>query len=190
MSDLESLVSKYVKKILITEDELQTRISEIAEKINEDFQGSEPILIGVLKGSVYFLSDLTRQLELPVSVDFIAIQSYGPAAQGTGAVKLLKDLDEPVENRDLIIVEDIIDTGLTLNYLLKNLQSRNPSSITVCTLLDKSVRRLVPVEITYRGFDVPDVFVVGYGLDFDQKFRNLPYIGILDIDRMIKDYYG
>lgn len=189
MKDLNELVEKYIKKILFTEEEIQLRVTEIAERINEDYEGHDPVLVSVLKGSLYFVSDLTRQLKIPVTVDFMAIQSYGPQSK-SGAVKLLKDLDLSIEDKDVIVIEDIIDTGLTLNYLLKNLKARNPRSIRVCTLLDKSIRRLVPVEITYRGFEVPDVFVVGYGLDFEQYFRNLPYIGVLDIERAVKDFYG
>lgn len=189
MSDLNYLVEKYVKKVLFTEDEIQLRVAEISEKINEDYIGLEPVIIAVLKGSLYFVSDLTRQLNIPLSLDFMAIESYGPQSSTSGAVKLLKDLDEPIEGRDIIIVEDIIDTGLTLSYLIRNLKARNPRSIRVCTLLDKSARRLVPVEIAYKGFEIPDVFVVGYGLDFEQKFRNLPYIGILDIDKAVEDFY-
>lgn len=190
MNSLDNLIEKYIKKVLFTEEEIQLRVSELAERINEDYDGLEPVIISVLKGSTYFLVDLTRQLDLPLSIDFMAIQSYGPASNKTGAVMLLKDLDEPIEGKDVIIVEDIIDTGLTINYLLRNLQARNPNSIRICTLLDKSVRRLVPVEISYRGFEIPDVFVVGYGLDFEQKFRNLPYIGILDIDKIVSEIYG
>jgi hypoxanthine phosphoribosyltransferase len=190
LSDFNELVQKYIKQVLLKEEEIQLRVSEIAERINEDYQGLEPVLVSVLKGSTYFLADLTRQLELPVMLDFMAIQSYGTLSETTGAVKLLKDLDQPIEDRDVLVIEDIIDTGLTINYLLRNLKARNPRSLRVCTLLDKSVRRLVPVEIAYRGFEIPDVFVVGYGLDFEQKFRNLPYIGVLDIDRVVEDFYG
>lgn len=190
MSNLDDLTNRYIKEILFTEEEIQLRVAEIAERINEDYEGLEPLIISVLKGSLHFVSDLTRRINLPLSLDFMAIQSYGPMSESTGAVKLLKDLDEPIEDRDVIIVEDIIDTGLTINYLLRSLKARNPRTIRVCTLLDKKARRLVPIDITYRGFEVPDVFVVGYGLDFEQKFRNLPYIGVLDIEKVIQDFYG
>lgn len=190
MNSFDELVARYIKQVLFSEEEIQLRVSELAERINEDYDGLEPVMVSVLKGSTYFLSDLTRQLELPLSMDFMAIQSYGQSSLKTGAVKLLKDLDEPIEGKDVIIVEDIIDTGLTITYLLRNLEARNPNSIRICTLLDKSARRLVPVEISYRGFEIPDVFVVGYGLDFDQKFRNLPYIAILDIDKVVEEIYG
>jgi len=190
LNDFRELIQKYIKEVLFSEDEIQLRVSELAERINEDYQGLEPVLVAVLKGSTYFLSDLTRKIELPLSLDFIAIQSYGAHSETTGAVKLLKDLDEPIEGRDVIIIEDIIDTGLTINYLIRSLKARSPRSLRICTLLDKSARRLVPVEIAYRGFEIPDVFVVGYGLDFEQKFRNLPYIGVLDIDRVVEDFYG
>lgn len=189
MAGLNELARKYLKETLFTEEQIQVRVAEIAERLNEDYDGMNPILVAVLKGSLYFLSDLSRRLEIPLNIDFIAIQSYGPQSGSSGAVKLLKDLDEPIEGRDIIIVEDIIDTGLTLNYLLNNLKARNPRSIRICTLLDKKVRRLVPLDIAYSGFEIPDVFVVGYGLDFEQYFRNLPYIAVLDIDRAIKDFY-
>lgn len=187
--ELEELEKKYIKEVLFTEEDIRLRLQELAEKINEDYAGKEPLLVSVLKGSAYFLVDLTRLLDLPVSIDFMAISSYAQR-QTSGAVRLLKDLDEPIEDRDVLVVEDIIDTGLTLRYLLNNLKARRPRSLRVCTLLDKSVRRLVPLDIAYTGFEIPDVFVVGYGLDFEQKFRNLPYIGVLDIDSIIRDMHG
>lgn len=187
--ELEELEKRYIKEVLFTEEDIRLRLQELAEKINEDYAGKEPLLVSVLKGSTYFLVDLTRLLDLPLSIDFMAITSYAQR-QTSGAVKLLKDLDEPIEDRDVLVVEDIIDTGLTLRYLLNNLKARNPRSLRVCTLLDKSVRRLVPIDIAYTGFEIPDVFVVGYGLDFEQKFRNLPYIGVLDIDLIIKELHG
>lgn len=187
--NFEKLVDRYIKEILYTESQIKSKVKKIAKQVENDYLGKDLILVSVLKGSTYFLADLSRQIKLPLSLDFMSIASYGPTSQHTGVVKLLKDLDAPIENKDVLVVEDIIDTGLTLRYLLKTLQARNPNSLKVCTLLDKSVRRLVPLDIAYKGFDISDIFVVGYGLDFDQKFRNLPFIGILNIDELINDAY-
>jgi len=168
-------------QILFTTEEIQARTKELAEAISRDYEGKDLLLITVLKGGAVFLADLIRYITIPISIDFMAISSYGPVTESAGIVKIVKDLDESIENKHVIIVEDIIDTGLTLGYLIKNLKSRQPLSLKICTLLDRSARRIVDMEIDYKGFDLPDVFVVGYGLDYGQKYRNLPYIAILEI---------
>ncbi|XER10197.1 Hypoxanthine-guanine phosphoribosyltransferase [Sporomusa aerivorans] len=168
-----------VEKILFSEAELATRIKELGQAITADYAGKEILMIGVLRGAVIFMSDLARAIELPVAVDFMAVSSYGAATSSSGVVRILKDLDEDVENKHVLIVEDIIDSGLTLNYLMENLWSRKPASIKICTLLNKPDRRKADVPIAYNGFTIPDYFVVGYGLDFAEKYRNLPFIGVL-----------
>lgn len=168
-----------IREILFTEEEIHERTAQLGDSISQDYQEKDLLLVNVLKGGVIFLADLIRHITIPVDIDFMAISSYGPSTETFGIVKLVKDLEESVSARDILVVEDVIDTGLTLSYLLRNLESRNPKSLRVCTLLDKSVRRIPDIPIHYKGFDVPDVFVVGYGLDYDQKYRNLPFIGIL-----------
>ena len=174
-----SSVSDNIESVLFTEEEIQERVSFLGKEISRDYKGKTPFLINVLKGGVVFLSNLMMNIDIHLSIDFMAISSYGPSSETTGAVKLIKDLEESIEGRDVLVIEDIIDTGLTLNYLISNLKARQPASLKVCTLLDKSVRRIVNIPIDYKGFDVPDVFLVGYGLDYDQRYRNLPYIGVL-----------
>jgi len=166
-----------IHDVLISASELERRVAELGVQISRDYAGKEPLLVGVLRGVTCFMADLMRQLSLPLAIDFMAISSY--EGDRSGAVRILKDLDENVEARDILIVEDIVDTGMTLNHLLQYLWARRPASVRVCTLLDKRVRRLVDVPIDYVGFEVPDEFVVGYGLDFRQKFRNLPFIATL-----------
>lgn len=168
-----------VGQVLFTEEKIQKRIEAMAKEIDKDYFGREIFLIGVLKGAFVFMSDLVRHLEAPVTLDFMSIASYGDTTSSTGVVKLLKDLDTDVESRHVLVVEDIVDTGLTLNYLLKNLATRHPATLKVCTLLDRPARRKVKVDVHYVGFTIPDVYVVGYGLDFAQKYRNLPYIAEL-----------
>ena len=168
-----------IEKVLYTEEEIQKKVEELGRLITRDYERKNLFIINVLKGGVVFLSDLIRSITLPLSIDFMAISSYGPSTQSSGVVRLVKDLEENINDKNVLVVEDIVDTGLTLNYLLKSLKARGPKSIEVCTLLDKSIRRIVDVPLAYKGFDVPDVFVVGYGLDYDQKYRNLPFIGIL-----------
>lgn len=163
-------------KILFTAEEIQKKVNELGSSITQDYQNKELLLINVLKGGVIFLTDLMRSIDLPVSIDFMAISSYGIITESSGVVRIIKDLEQSIENKNVLIVEDIVDTGLTLNYLIRNLESRNPCNIEVCTLLDRSVRRIIDTPIHYKGFDLPDVFVVGYGLDYAQKYRNLPYI--------------
>ncbi|MDI6799167.1 MAG: hypoxanthine phosphoribosyltransferase [Actinomycetota bacterium] len=168
-----------IEEILITKDELKKRIKSIANEIETDYSDRTPLLVSVLKGGVVFLTELMMEIKAPLNLDFLAISSYGASTQETGAVKLIKDLDESIEDRDIILVEDIIDTGLTLNYLISSLKARKPASLKVCTLLDKSVRRIVDIPIDYKGFDVGDLFLVGFGLDYRQRYRNLPYVGVL-----------
>lgn len=168
-----------IKEILIDQEQLQQRIQELGAEISRDYQGKELHLICVLKGAVLFLADLARNLTVPVSFDFMAVSSYGASTETSGVVRILKDLEESIEGKDVLIVEDIIDSGLTLHYLYQNLHSRKPASLEICTLLDKPDRRRVDVPVKYCGFSIPDRFVVGYGLDFAEKYRNLPYIGVL-----------
>jgi len=169
-----------IDEVLISEEQIQQRVQELGQEIGRDYQGKLPIVIGLLKGSCIFVADLVRAIPLHLTVDFMGISSYGAGTKSSGVVKITKDLEETIEGRHVIIAEDIIDTGLTLNYLLKMLKQRNPASIKVCTLLNKQARRLLEVEqVGYIGFEIEDHFVVGYGLDYVQKFRNLPCIGIL-----------
>ncbi|MCF8018564.1 hypoxanthine-guanine phosphoribosyltransferase [Petrocella atlantisensis] len=166
-------------QVLISQEELSQRIKELGEKISADYAGKEVHLICVLKGGVMFMSDLSKYISVPVTMDFMAVSSYGNETSSSGIVKIVKDLDESIESEDVIIVEDIIDSGRTLSYLLQILKDRKPESIKICTLLDKPDRRIVDVEVDYVGFEIPDYYVLGFGLDFEQKYRNLPYIGKL-----------
>jgi hypoxanthine phosphoribosyltransferase len=168
-----------IKEILIDKDQLAERVRELGEEISTDYAGKEILMIGVLRGAVIFMADLARAISLPVSLDFMAVSSYGASTSSSGVVRILKDLDEELDGRHVLIVEDIIDSGLTLNYLVENLKSRHPASVKLCTLLNKPSRRKAPVHVDYNGFTIPDYFVVGYGLDFDEKYRNLPFIGVL-----------
>ena len=169
-------------KVLLTEEEVTRRISEVAAEISRDYAGRHVHLLCVLKGGVFFTCELAKRLDLSVSLDFMSVSSYGSGTQSSGAVRIIKDLDEPLEGKDVIIVEDIIDSGRTLSYLIEILNKRNPKSIELCTLLDKPERRVrKEVEVKYTCFTIPDEFVVGYGLDYDQKYRNLPYIGVVEV---------
>ena len=168
-----------VEKILFTEEELQKRVAELGAQITADYAGKTPVLASVLRGSYIFMADLTRQIKLPLTVDFMAVSSYGSGTASSGQVEIRKDLSDSIEGRDLLIVEDILDSGNTLYYLRRILNARHPASIKLCTLLDKPERRTKPIEADYKGFTIPDAFVVGYGLDYDERYRNLPYIGIL-----------
>ncbi|MEL7605994.1 MAG: hypoxanthine phosphoribosyltransferase [Sedimentibacter saalensis] len=172
-------MNKDIKKILIAEDELQAKVKELGAKITEDYQGKDLLLVCVLKGAVLFVSDLMKRIDLPLEIDFMAISSYGSNTQSSGVVRILKDLNQSIEGRNVLIVEDIIDSGLTLSYLAENLKSRGPESVEICTILDKPDRRTTSLDIKYTGFQVPDEFVVGYGLDYAEKYRNLPYIAVL-----------
>ena len=168
-----------METILFTEEQLKARVAELGEQITRDFQGKEPVFVGVLKGSFTFMADLVRRVDLPCTVDFMSVSSYGNATKTTGAVKITQDLSHDIEGKDVIIVEDILDSGVTLSYLTRYLQNRKPASLCIATLLDKPARRVADVYAAYSGFECPDGFVVGYGLDYAQKYRNLPYIGIL-----------
>lgn len=169
----------FVKKILVTTEEIEAKVKELGEQITEDYKGKELILVGILKGAVIFMGDLARNIHIPVEMDFMAVSSYGSSSTSTGVVRLLKDLDCSIEGKHVLIVEDIIDTGLTLSYLIDNLKKRGPKSVKACTLLDKPDRRKTEVPVAYRGFVIPDEFVVGYGIDYAQKYRNLPYVAAL-----------
>ena len=168
-----------VKELLLSEEQIQKRVAELGRQITEDYTGKEVVLVGVLKGAVVFFADLLRHIEGNVSMDFISCSSYGSSTVSSGVVRILKDLDRPVEGKHVIVVEDIVDTGITLSYLLENLQSRKAASVRLCSLLNKPERRKVDVYVDYEGFVIPDEFVIGYGLDYDEKYRQLPYIGIL-----------
>jgi hypoxanthine phosphoribosyltransferase len=168
-----------IASVLVSEEQLRERVHEIGAEISRDYAGKEPLFVGVLKGCFIFMADLVREVTVPGSVDFMAVSSYGDGTSTTGAVKINKDLSQNIEGRDVILVEDILDSGVTLSYLSKYLWNRKPASITIATLLDKPSRRKADVHAKYVGFTVPDAFVVGYGLDYAEKYRNLPFIGIL-----------
>jgi hypoxanthine phosphoribosyltransferase len=167
-------------EVLVTAEDLERRVLELGKEISRDYAARPLLLIGVLKGAVFFLSDLMRYIDVPVEVDFMAVASYGSATDSSGVVRILKDLDASIEGRDVLIVEDIVDSGLTLQYLLRNLGSRNPRSLEVCALLTKPERRKVDLPTRYVGFEIPDRFVVGYGLDYAERYRNLPYVAALE----------
>jgi hypoxanthine phosphoribosyltransferase len=168
-----------IDRIVIGEQELQDKLLELGQQITRDYAGRELLLIGVLKGAFVLMADLSRHIRLPLEVDFMAVASYGAATKTSGVVRILKDLDHDLEGRDVLLIEDIIDSGLTINYLLKNLRGRRPASLEVCALLKKTGIQRVPLEVKYVGFEIPPEFVVGYGLDFAERFRNLPYVGVL-----------
>jgi hypoxanthine phosphoribosyltransferase len=178
-AQMQSEFSNPNLEVLISEEQIQKRITELGAQIAREYAGHNPLLIGVLKGACFFLSDLLRAIDIPLGIEFIAISSYGSATRTSGEVRILKDLDVPIENRDIIVVEDIVDTGLTLSYLLANLKSRGAASVKLVALLDKHERREREVSIDYLGFEIPDHFVVGYGLDFAERYRNLPFIAVL-----------
>ena len=169
-------------RVLLTEEEVDKRIAEIAASINKDYEGEDIHLICVLKGGVFFTCELSKRLNIPVSMDFMSVSSYGAATKSSGVVKIIKDLDQDLEGKNVLVVEDIIDSGRTLSYLLEYLRNQNPKSLRLCTLLDKPDRRVVEVHVDYTCFEIPDEFVVGYGLDYAQKYRNLPYIGVVELD--------
>jgi hypoxanthine phosphoribosyltransferase len=169
-----------VGEVLIDEETLAARVADLGAEVSADYHGRDLLLIGVLKGAVFFMADLMRHLTVPCEVDFMAISSYGDATDSSGIVRILKDLDINIEGRDVLVVEDIIDSGLTLSYLIRNLESREPESLEVCALLTKPSRREIDVPVRYVGFEIPNKFVVGYGLDFAERYRNLPYVGVLD----------
>ncbi len=169
-------------RVLITEEEVEKRVREMGEEISRDYQGEAVHLVSVLKGGVFFTCELAKRLAVPVSLDFMSVSSYGDKTTSSGVVKVVKDLDEPIEGKNVLVVEDIVDSGRTLRYLLENLKSRGPKSLRLCTLLDKPERRVTDVHVDYTGFEIPDQFVVGYGLDYMQKYRNLPYVGVVELD--------
>lgn len=169
-------------KVFLSEKEVDDRIQEIGDQISRDYAGREVHLICVLKGGSFFMCELAKRITVPVSLDFMSVSSYGSETKSSGVVKIVKDLDEPLKGKDVLVVEDIVDSGRTLSYLLEMLNDRGPASLRLCTLLDKPDRRVIDVKVDYTGFQIPDEFVVGYGLDYGQKYRNLPYIGIVEFD--------
>jgi hypoxanthine phosphoribosyltransferase len=172
-------VHRDIEKILITADEIQDKITELAKQITEDYRDKDLLLVGVLKGAFVFMSDLARQIDLPIEFDFMAVSSYGTATKSSGVVRILKDLDYEITDRHVLLVEDIIDSGLTISYLLRYLEARRPASLEICSLFWKKGEQAVPLDVKFPGFEIPPVFVVGYGLDYAEKYRNLPYIGVL-----------
>ena len=168
-----------LEKILLTREQIQEAVRELGKRITRDYAGKSPVMICILKGAVVFFSDLIREIDLPLSIEFISISSYGASTKSSGVVRLLKDLDRDISGQDVLVVEDIVDSGMTLHYLKGVLENRNAASISIVTLLDKPARRRVPLEVQYSCFDIPDAFVVGYGLDYAEKYRNLPDIGVL-----------
>jgi hypoxanthine phosphoribosyltransferase len=168
-----------IDHVLVTEEQIRDAVARLGSQITEEYQGKDLLLVGVLRGAIMFIVDLARSIELPLTVDFMAVASYGASTQTSGIVRILKDLDESIEGKHVLIVEDIIDSGLTLNYTLETLRARNPASLRVCALLSKPARRRVDVPVDYICFEIPDEFVVGYGLDFRQIYRNLPFVGVL-----------
>ena len=173
------MLEQDIERVFFSEEDLKKRVAEIAAEINRDYAGKEPMLISVLRGSFVFMADLIRKIEVPCTVDFMSVSSYGRGTTSSGQVQITKDLSDDIEGKDIIVVEDILDSGNTLSYLLQLLRARKPASMRLCTLLDKPDRRVKEVHVDYTGFTIPDEFVVGYGLDYAEKYRNLPYIGIL-----------
>lgn len=175
-------MEKHHINVLISEEEVDKRIKEIGEQISKDYEGKEIHLVCVLRGGSFFMCELAKRIDVPVSLDFMSVSSYGNDTKSSGAVRIVKDLDDSLEGKDVLVVEDIIDSGRTLSYLLELLKDRKPNSLKLCTLLDKPDRRVIDVNIDYTAFQVPDYFVVGYGLDYAQKYRNLPYIGVVEFE--------
>ena len=173
-------LERAVTEVLIEPEALQHRVAELGEEISADYAGRDLLLVGVLKGAVFFMADLMRQLAIPCEIDFMAISSYGDSTDSSGVVRILKDLDINIEGRHVLVVEDIIDSGLTLSYLIRNLEAREPASLEICALLTKPERREIDVPVRYVGFEIPNRFVIGYGLDYSELYRNLPYVGVLD----------
>lgn len=171
-----------IKAVVVSEEEIQLRVRELASAISIDYAGRTPILVGVLKGVLFFMADLLRSITVLVEVDFIAVSSFSPETREKGVVRLVKDLEASISGRDVLFVEDVVDTGLTLSYLLRNLRARQPASLEVCVLFNKPAHRLIDIPLKYKGFDLPDQFVVGYGLDHREKYRNLPFVGLLKAD--------
>ena len=182
MNGQETELERAVGEILIDEDRLNERIRELGREISADYEGRELLLVGVLKGAVFFMADLMREIGVPCEIDFMAISSYGAATDSSGVVRILKDLDINIDGRHVLVVEDIIDSGLTLSYLVRNLESREPASLEVAALMTKPARREIDVDVRWVGFEIPNRFVIGYGLDFAERYRNLPYVGVLSED--------
>src|SRR5918994_6026094 len=174
-----SYVHEDIDEVLVSEEEIHEKITELAKQITEDYRGKDLLLVGVLKGAFVFMSDLAREVHLPIEFDFMAVSSYGSSTKSSGVVRILKDLDYEITGRHVLLVEDIIDSGLTISYLLRYLEARQPASLEICSLFWKKGEQAVPMDIKYPGFEIPPVFIVGYGLDFAEKYRNLPYIGVL-----------
>ena len=172
-------MKKDLKRILVTDEQIRQKVGELGRAISEDYRGKQLLVVGILKGSIVFMSDLIRAIDLSLEIDFMEVSSYGHSTESSGAVRILKDLDVDIEGRDVLVVEDIIDTGLTLNYLMEILRARKPASLKVCTFLNKPSRRKVKMEADFNGYDIPDEFAVGYGLDYAEKYRNLPYVAVL-----------
>lgn len=169
-------------EVMLTEEEVDARIREVAEQISKDYEGKSIHMICVLKGGSFFMTELSKRITVPVSLDFMSVSSYGGSTKSSGVVKITKDLDEPLDGKNVLVVEDIVDSGRTLSYLLELLKDRGPAEVKLCTLLDKPERRVIDVKVDYTCFEIPDEFVVGYGLDYDQRYRNLPYIGVVKFD--------
>jgi hypoxanthine phosphoribosyltransferase len=168
-----------IAEVLIAEQAIAAKVRELGTAIADDYRGKDLVLVSILKGALPFLADLMRQMPIPLALDFLEVSSYGEATESSGNVRILKDLAKPIEGREVVVIEDILDTGHTLSYVIEHLRSKQPRSVRLCTLLDKPARRIVPIQIDYRGFEIPDKFVVGYGLDYAERYRNLPFIGVL-----------
>ncbi|HET7701234.1 MAG TPA: hypoxanthine phosphoribosyltransferase [Candidatus Limnocylindria bacterium] len=168
-----------IAEVLVDEATIAAKVRELGDRIAHDYRGKDLVLVSILKGALPFLADLMRQIPIPLALDFLEVSSYGASTESSGVVRILKDIANPIEGRDVLVVEDILDTGNTLAFVVEHLRSQRPSSVRICTLLDKPARRLVPIDIDYRGFEIPDKFVVGYGLDYAERYRNLPFIGVL-----------
>jgi hypoxanthine phosphoribosyltransferase len=179
---MEDFVMSETVRVLLNEQEVNDRIAALGKQISADYQGKQVHLICVLKGGVFFMCELAKHITVPVSMDFMSVSSYGNETKSSGVVKIVKDLDEGIEGKEVLVVEDIIDSGRTLSYLLETLRNRKPKSLKLCTLLDKPERRVIEVDVHYTGFEIPDEFVVGYGLDYGQIYRNLPYIGVVELE--------
>jgi hypoxanthine phosphoribosyltransferase len=168
-----------IAEVLIDEQAIAAKVRELGTAIADDYRGKDLVLVSILKGALPFLADLMRRMPIPLALDFLEVSSYGEATESSGNVRILKDLAKPIEGREVVVIEDILDTGHTLSYVIEHLRSKQPRSVRLCTLLDKPARRIVPIQIDYRGFEIPDKFVVGYGLDYAERYRNLPFIGVL-----------
>ena len=175
-------MDKDICKVMFNEVELNGACKRLGEQITKDYEGKDLLIVGILNGAIVFVTDLMRQIDRQINIDFMSVSSYGSATKSSGVVKIVKDLDEPIKDKDVLVVEDIVDSGRTLSYLMEMLRDRGPKSLHLCTLLDKPERRVVEVNVDYTGFQIPDKFVVGYGLDYDQHYRNLPYIGVVEFD--------